>query len=78
VQAWNLLVTIAGQHLLPALLASALIWAALALLFRPGRVRPPAHRTVFLYRGERTGPRLLLVHLQHLLKVRPRGGCACA
>ncbi len=48
-QAWNLLVTIAGQHLLPALLASALIWAALALLFRPGRVRRPAYRVVFLY-----------------------------
>ncbi|MGD0111924.1 MAG: M56 family metallopeptidase [Armatimonadota bacterium] len=48
-QAWNLLVTIAGQHLLPALLASALIWAALALLFGPGRVRRPAYRVVFLY-----------------------------
>jgi Zn-dependent protease with chaperone function len=40
---------IAGQHLLPALLASALIWAALALLFGPGRVRRPAYRVIFLY-----------------------------
>ena len=48
-QAWSLLVTIAGQHLLPALLASALIWAALALLFGPGGLRRPSYRAVFLY-----------------------------
>ncbi len=47
--AWGLLVAIAGQHLLPALLASALIWAAVALLFGPGGLRRPAYRALFLY-----------------------------
>jgi len=49
VQAWNLIVTIAGQHLLPALFASVLIYASLVLLFGPGGLRRPAYRAVFLY-----------------------------
>lgn len=44
----RLLIAVAGQHLIPALLASAVLGAALALLFGPGRVRRPADRVLFL------------------------------
>ena len=45
----NLLVNLAGQHLIPCVLASAIIYVALGLLFRLGRLRRPADRAAFLY-----------------------------
>ncbi len=42
-------VSIAGHHLIPALLASVLLYLVLALLFGPGRLRKPADRALFLY-----------------------------
>jgi len=45
----QLLTGIAGHHIIPCVLASAIIFAFLGLLFGPGRLRRPAHRVVFLY-----------------------------
>jgi len=49
VQAWQLIVSVIGHHILPALLACAAIHLALCFLFGPGRLRRPADRVLFLY-----------------------------
>lgn len=46
---WHLVVNLVGHHLIPCLLASAVIYIALGLLFRLGRLRRPADRAAFLY-----------------------------
>ena len=46
---FQLLLGIIGHHLIPCVLASAIIFVFLGLLFGPGRLRRPAHRIVFLY-----------------------------
>ena len=46
---WHLVVNLVGHHLIPCLLASAVIYIALGLLFRLGRLRRPADRAGFLY-----------------------------
>jgi Zn-dependent protease with chaperone function len=48
---WQFIVAMVGQNLLPCLFASAIIYAALSLLFRLGRMRRPADRTLFIYAG---------------------------
>jgi Zn-dependent protease with chaperone function len=45
----QLLTGIAGHHIIPCVLASAIIFVFLGLLFGPGRLRRPAHRIIFLY-----------------------------
>jgi len=49
VASWHLVVNLVGHHLIPCLLASAVIYIALGLLFRLGRLRRPADRAAFLY-----------------------------
>lgn len=46
---FQLLLGITGHHLIPCVLASAIIFVFLGLLFGPGRLRRPAHRIIFLY-----------------------------
>jgi Zn-dependent protease with chaperone function len=46
---WQFITEIAGYHLIPCLLASAVIYLAVLLLFGPGRVRRPQDRVLFLY-----------------------------
>lgn len=46
---WYLVVNLVGHHLIPCVLASAVIYIALGLLFRLGRFRRPADRAAFLY-----------------------------
>ena len=46
---WHLVVNLVGHHLIPCVLASAVIYVALGLLFRLGRLRRPADRAAFLY-----------------------------
>lgn len=46
---WHLVVNLVGHHLIPCVLASAVIYAALGLLFRVCRVRRPGDRAGFLY-----------------------------
>ena len=46
---WHLVVNLVGHHLIPCVLASAVIYIALGLLFRLGRLRRPADRAAFLY-----------------------------
>lgn len=45
---WQLVTELVGQHLIPALLASAAIYLALRLLFAVGRLRRPREQVVFL------------------------------
>jgi Zn-dependent protease with chaperone function len=49
VASWHLVVNLVGHHLIPCVLASAVIYIALGLLFRLGRLRRPADRAAFLY-----------------------------
>jgi beta-lactamase regulating signal transducer with metallopeptidase domain len=49
VASWYLVVNLVGHHLIPCVLASAVIYIALGLLFRLGRLRRPADRAAFLY-----------------------------
>ncbi|MCJ7821869.1 MAG: hypothetical protein MUQ26_02100, partial [Armatimonadetes bacterium] len=46
---WHLVVNLVGHHLIPCLLASAVIYIALGLLFRLCRLLRPADRAAFLY-----------------------------
>ena len=46
---WQFMANVVGHHMLPCLLASAVIYAALSLLLGPGRIRRPADRALFLY-----------------------------
>jgi Zn-dependent protease with chaperone function len=49
VASWHLVVNLVGHHLIPCVLASAVIYIALGLLFRLGRLRRPADRAAFHY-----------------------------
>jgi len=49
VASWHLVVNLVGHHLIPCVLASAVIYVALGLLFRLDRLRRPADRAAFLY-----------------------------
>jgi Zn-dependent protease with chaperone function len=49
VAVWQLLQAIIGQHLLPALLASAVLYVILAAFSRAAVLRRPAYQVIFLY-----------------------------